>query len=100
MVSLVTYVEVEAELAATAAYDVTTDVSLAQRRVAALRRKLDFAEASDENGRKVEFNHIVVQKQLDQVVEWVRNNAVLSDAAKLNDPSVIHADFSMFRSYQ
>ena len=46
MADLTTPVGIEAELAATARYDVDDDLDLANRRVAALRRKLDFAQSA------------------------------------------------------
>ncbi|MEX2317060.1 MAG: hypothetical protein WD669_07905 [Pirellulales bacterium] len=46
MADLTTLADIEAELADTADYDVALDVAKAKRRVAALRRKLDFPQSS------------------------------------------------------
>jgi len=99
MADLTTYANVESELAATAGYDVDDDLSQAKRRVAALRRKLDFAESSDENGTKIEFNHAIVEKQLSQVLMFheIKKKETLSDAEDLANPSVVHSDFSTLR---
>ena len=99
MLPLETYSQVETALAATAAYDVSGDVESAKIRVAALRRKLDFAEQSDENGKLIRFNHEVVQNQLDQALSYIRNVAIQSPADLLANPSVIHADFSGMNQY-
>lgn len=99
MADLSTYALVEAELAATAGYDVNDSLSEAKRRVAALRRKLDFAEQSDESGREIRFNHDVVLKQLEQAIAYVRANVELTEEQRLANPSVIHADFSTFGGY-
>jgi len=97
MADLTTYAQVEAELAATAAYDANDSVSEANRRVAALRRKLDFAESSDENGRAITFNHQVVLAQIDQALAFIRANP--TEAQRLANPDVVHADFSTFGRY-
>jgi len=94
MADLTFYTQVEAELAATAGYDINYSLSEAKRRVAALRRKLDFAQQSDENGRTIVFNHAIVQNQLNQALAYVRAN----DSAN-GEPDVIHADFSTFGGY-
>ena len=99
MADLITYTQVEAELALTAAYDVNNSVAEAKRRVAALRRKLDFSESSDESGRAVTFNQKVIQDQLNQALAYVRANDVLTEAQRLANPDVLHADFSTFGSY-
>ena len=102
MADLTTYTNVEAELAETAGYDDGGDLSMAIRRRAALRRKLDFAEQSDENGREIRFNHQIVESQLNQVGAYIqsRANDIASDAERLANPNVLHADFSGFGGYQ
>lgn len=99
MARLETYRDVEAELAATATYRSARSVSLAKRRQDALIRKLDFAEQSDENGQTIRFNHQVVERQLEQVVEFIEQFETLSRAERLSNPSVLHADFSTFGQY-
>lgn len=91
MATLNTFAEVDAELAATADYDVEIDTSKARRRIAALRRKLDFASSSERNGTNIEYQQQIIQQQLQQAIAWLQAN----DTA--NHPSVIHADFGTFR---
>jgi hypothetical protein len=97
MATLNTFDEVNAELAATASYDVDYDISLAKRRVVALRRKLDFAQQSAQSGSMVAFQMQTIENQLNQVLAWVRANDTPSDAQRLKNPQVTHADFSTFR---
>lgn len=93
MTILETYTQVEAELAETAAYD--GNVTLAQRRLAALRRKIDFAETSDQNGAVVTFNHEVVERQIAKLEDFLAANA----PDTLDNASVIHTDFATFGGY-
>ena len=53
MADLTTLAGIEAELSTTADYDVAIDVSKAKRRVAALRRKLDFPQSSGRGEQNV-----------------------------------------------
>ncbi|MDP6717960.1 MAG: hypothetical protein QGF59_04885 [Pirellulaceae bacterium] len=55
MADLTTPEGIEAELAATARYDVDDDLDLAKRRVAALRRKLDFAQSASADDNSYTF---------------------------------------------
>ncbi len=91
--------QVEAELAATADYDVANDVGKAKRRVAALRRKLDFAAMSSEDGRSVQFQLQITENQLRQALAFVQANDSQSEAQRLANPNVTHADFSTFGQY-
>ena len=91
-VDLTTYATVDSELAATADYDVSADLSKAQRRAAALRRKLDFAQSSTgEGGKRMEFDTMAIRQQLTEVLEWI--------ASYTPSNSVVHADFSAFGQY-
>jgi hypothetical protein len=99
MPDLSTYAAVDAELAETAGYDVERDVSQAKRRVAALRRKLDFASSSMEAGRELSFQQQIIQEQLNQALAFIRANEDVSDADRLRNPDVVHADFSGFGQY-
>lgn len=95
---LSTFEIVDSELAATAGYDVENDVSLARRRVAALRRKLDFAASSGRDGQNAAFQQQIIQDQLNGVLAWLRaNDTTLSQDQLMRDPSVLHADFSTLR---
>lgn len=95
MATLNTPAEVDAELAATADYDVENDLAKAKRRAAALRRKLDFPSAAGRGEMNVSFQVQAIEGQLQQVLAWIQ----------ANDPNrrsgqVIHADFSTFRGYR
>lgn len=96
---LTTFSGVEIVLAATCDYDFTGDVDKGKRRAAALRRKLDFAEATGRGEQNVRFNVQAVQDQLRQCLAWLQNNLDQTDAQKMNAPDVLHADFSTFRGY-
>lgn len=99
MATLDTFAQVDAELAATADYDVEHDVAKAKRRVAALRRKLDFAASSARDSQSFEFQQKIIQDQLNQALAYVRAQETLTDAQQLANPSVLHADFSGFGGY-
>ncbi len=90
---------VDAVLAATASYDIDRDVAMAKRRVTALRRKLDFATTSRRDGQSMEFDFAIIQSQLQQALDWIQANETLTDAQRLSNPSVLHADFSTFGPY-
>jgi len=90
---------IEAVLAATADYDVEYDISKAKRRVAALRRKLDFPMSSGQGDNSMAFQMQVIQDQLNQCLAFVRANETPSEAQRLANPNVTHADFSTFRGY-
>lgn len=96
---LVTFSGVEAVLAATADYDVTRDASKARRRVAALRRKLDFAASSGRDGQTIQYQQQVIERQLQQALAWLRAYDTPTDAQRLKNPQVTHADFSTFGGY-
>lgn len=91
--------EIDAELAITADYDVCYDADKARRRVAALRRKLDFPQASGFEGYSMQFAMQAIENQLQQALAWLSANDTPSDARLLRNPSVTHADFSTFRGY-
>ena len=100
MADLSSYSGVESELAATSDYDVTLDVDKCKRYVAAIRRKLHFASASGRDGVTIQFQHQVLSKELDKALAWLAaNDAAASEAARLRNPSVLHADFSNFGPY-
>jgi hypothetical protein len=97
MADLITLAGIEAEFAATADYDVAGDVSKAKRRVAVLRRKLDFPQSSGRGEQNVAFAVQAIENQLQQVLAWIAANETPSDAQRLANPDVVHADFSNFR---
>ena len=97
MADLTLYSEVDAELAATAGYDVEGDVALAKRRVAALRRKLDFAANSGRDGQTVGYQQQIIQEQLNQALAFIRASESPTEAQLLRNPDVTHADFSNLR---
>jgi hypothetical protein len=98
MATLNTFAEVDAELAATADYDVAVDIDKAQRRVAALRRKLDFAQQAAQSGSNMAFALQITQDELKSARAWLTaNGAPPSDQQKLRNPSVTHYDQSTLR---
>jgi len=99
MADLTTVAGIEAELAATADYDVENDFSKAKRRVAALRRKLDLPQATGRGEQNVAFYLQATENQLQQALSFVAANRTPTDAQLQANPSVLHADFSTFRGY-
>jgi tetrahydromethanopterin S-methyltransferase subunit H len=97
MANLTTLAIIESELADTADYDVGVDISKAKRRVAALRRKLDFPQSSGRGEQNVAFAMQAIENQLQQVLAWIAANEAPSDASRLGNPDCVHADFSNFR---
>lgn len=98
--ALITPEDIERELALTAGYDVNSDVDQAKRRVIALRRKLDLPmSAANESQESVTLAMQTIENQLQQVLNWLAVNNTQSAAQRLNNPSVVHADFSTFRGY-
>lgn len=95
-----TFAGVEAVLADTADYDVTRDAAKARRRVAALRRKLDFAASSARDGQSLTYQQQVIERQLQQCLAFLRTVDTPTDAQRLANPQVTHADFSTFRGYR
>ena len=99
MADLTTLAGIEAELADTADYDVALDVSKAKRRVAALRRKLDFPQSTGRGEQNIAFAMQAIENQLQQALAFVAANDTPSEAQRLANPDVVHADFSTFRGY-
>ena len=90
---------IETVLADTADYDVERSVANAKRRVAALRRKLDFAASSSQDNQSIQYAQAIIQEQLNQALAFVRAHESLTDAERLANPSVTHGDFSTFGQY-
>jgi hypothetical protein len=99
MPDLTTIADIEAELAVTADYDVENDVAKAKRRVAALRRKLDFPSSFSRDQQSAQFEMQAIERQLSQALAFVQATVTPSEAQRLANPSVLHADFSTFRGY-
>jgi tetrahydromethanopterin S-methyltransferase subunit H len=99
MADLSTLAGIEAELADTADYDVAADVPKAMRRVAALRRKLDFPQSTGRGEQNVAFAMQAIENQLQQALVFIATNETPSEAQRLANPDVVHADFSTFRGY-
>lgn len=90
---------IEGELADTADYDVAFDVSKAKRRVAALRRKLDFPQSTGRGEQNISFAMQAIENQLQQVLAFIAAYDTPSEGQRLANPDVVHADFSTFRGY-
>lgn len=99
MADLSTLALIEAELAVTADYDVEQDVSKAKRRVAALRRKLDFPQSIARGEQNIAFALQILENQMRSALAFVALNTSPSEAQRLANPSVTHADFTTFRGY-
>lgn len=99
MADLTTLAQIEAELAATASYDVDNDVSKAKRRAAALRRKLDFPQSIGHGEANISYFMQVIENQLNQALAFVAAYDTPSEAQRLANPDVVHADFSNFHGY-
>ncbi len=98
MAVLNTYADVDAELAATADYDVAGDIDKAQRRISALRRKLDFAQQAAQSGSNMAFALQITQDELKAAMSWLKaNGPPPSDQQKCRNPSVTHYDQSTLR---
>lgn len=100
MPDLTTISGVEAELAATARYDVDGDVDMAKRRVAALRRKLDFPAQAGRSEQSVSFQLNLIENELNRALAFVRANTTPTAAQLTANPSVVHADWSTFGRYR
>jgi hypothetical protein len=101
MADLLSPETVDEELAATADYDVANDVNKAVRRVAALRRKLDFPQQMSRFGEEsMQIAVEATERQLQQALAWLASQGMPTEAGRLSNPSVVHADFRTFRGYQ
>mgnify|MGYP000923884897 CR=1 FL=1 len=96
---LATLEGVEAVLAATSTYDVDGDTSMAARHIAALRRRLHFAASMGRDGQSMSVDTKALQDELRTAMAWLRANTTPSEARRLANPDVVHADFSTFRGY-
>lgn len=74
MAGLTTLAGIEAEPADTADYDVALDVSKAKRRVAALRRKLDFPQSIGRGEQNIAFGMQAIENQLQEALPFVAAN--------------------------
>ena len=99
MADLSSLAAIESELADTAVYDVAQDATKAKRRVAALRRKLDFPQSTGRGEQNIAFAMQAIENQLQQVLAFIAANDAPSEAQRLSNPDVVHADFSTFRGY-
>ncbi len=75
MADLTTLAGIEAELTNTADYDVAIDISKSKRRVAALRRKLDFPQSTGRGEQNIAFAMQAIENQLQQALAFVAANA-------------------------
>lgn len=92
---------VDAELAATVSYDVDNDASLCRRYIAAARRKLHFSQSASRGGQSFTDNLQILHQELERAVRWleVNDTSAPTEAQRLNNPTVTHADFSNFHNY-
>lgn len=97
MADLTTFAQIEAELAVTATFDVDGDVAMAKRRLAALRRKLDFPSQIARGENNLQFAISAIENQIAYILAWISANADATETARLSNPDVTHADWRMFR---
>lgn len=97
---LTTISGIETVLAATSDYDTAADTSKCERHIAALRRRLHYAASSGRDGQSVTFNVQVIQAELRAAQAWLAANRDRTEAQRLDNPTVTHADFSTFRGYR
>ncbi len=81
MADLITLAGIEAELADTADYDATLDVSNAKRRVAALRRRLTFPQLSGRGEQDIAFAMQAIEIELQQALANRRLDEMTLDVA-------------------
>lgn len=96
---LTTVAGIETVLAATSDYDTTRDAAKARRHIAALRRRLHFAASSGRDGQSLSFNVQVLREELKSALAWLAANEDRTEAQRLANPQMTHADFSTFRGY-
>lgn len=94
--SYTTYVD---EYDATCGYDTEFDVSKCKRFIVAVRGMLRFASTSSRDGVSMEHDPEVLRKELDRALAWLAANQTLTEAQRLTNPDVVHADFSGFGQY-
>lgn len=92
---------IDAIIADTGAYDQTGSSEDAWRRIRAIRQKIHLTpQSSGRDGMQITFAIQVLKDEEQQVLAWINANSTPTDAQRLNNPSVTHADFSTFREYQ
>jgi hypothetical protein len=99
MPAFTTFAEAQAELIATADYDVEADVAKAKRYVAAARALITFNSLGTRDGTTLQFDMQQIANLMNQAIAYVAANSTPSEAQRLANPSVVHADWSGFGNY-
>ena len=98
MADLTTLSGIDAELIATTRYAVNNDLDLAYRRLDALMvRTTTFASVASRNSQSLQFDMQNFREDLAKVEQFIRSAKTPTDAQRLANPSVTHADFSTIR---
>jgi len=99
MADLSTPALIKTEYLATSRYDVDDDLDLAKRHVAVLRALLLQPQTSARESDSLGFNQDMILEMLDAAKAFVAAKAPQSEANRLANPSVVHADFSQTGKY-
>lgn len=87
------------EYDATCGYDTENDVSKCKRFIVAVRGMLRFASMSRRDSVSMEHDPAILQKELDRALSWLDANQLTTEAQRLANPDVVHADYSGFGQY-
>lgn len=99
MPDITTFSEAQAAYVQASDYDVVHDVAQARRFIVAARALLGFAASAARDGTSLGFDLARVEQQLQDARVWLAANEQASEAQRLANPDVTHADFSTFRGY-
>jgi hypothetical protein len=99
MPAFTNFAEAQAELIDTADYDVTYSVDKAQRFVAAARAMLTFSSLAMRDGTSLQFDMVRLENQMNQALRFLEIYGSPTEANRLRNPAVTHADFSTFGNY-
>ena len=94
-----TYSSYVDEYDATLGYDIENDVAKAKRFVVAVRGMLRFATMSTRDSVSMEHDPKILQAELERALAWLDANQPTTEAQRLANPDVVHADFSGFGQY-
>jgi hypothetical protein len=95
MADLTTPEGIKAEILATIGYDVDDDLDLAKRFAKAVRAQiLTLAQSASSGDDSYALAIAAAERQFEQALSFVAAKSSQSEADRLANPSVIHADFS------
>jgi hypothetical protein len=97
---IASYDDAASQFLANVDYDVTGDAGKAALFVAACRSLLLFPSKSGRDGQDSEFDLVRVENLMVQAQQFLAANGTPTESQLLNNPSVLHADFSTFHNYR